>query len=95
MPRRTLTPAEIRAEADRLKADNFDHVLLLTGEDRRAAPPEYVREAVAYCHGRFSSVGIENRLEFLSTGLLPSMIPFAGTSKKIFSGNPLAIDPAG
>ncbi len=59
VPRRTLTPDEIRAEADRLKAEHFDHVLLLTGEDRHAAPPAYVRDAVAYCHGRFSSVGIE------------------------------------
>jgi len=59
VPRRTLAPDEIRVEADRLKAEHFDHVLLLTGEDRRAAPPDFVRDAVAYCHQRFSSVGIE------------------------------------
>ncbi len=57
--RRTLEPAEIQAEADRLAQEHFDHVLLLTGEDRRAAPPEYLQQAVAYCHRRFSSVGIE------------------------------------
>ena len=57
--RSTLTPPQVDAEVDRLKAARFDHVLLLTGEDRRAAPPEYVRDSVAVCHGRFSSVGVE------------------------------------
>jgi 2-iminoacetate synthase len=57
--RHTLDPAELRTEIDRLKEQQFDHVLLLTGEDRLAAPPEYVRDAVAYCHERFSSVGVE------------------------------------
>ncbi len=59
LSRSTLTPSQIGAEVDRLKDARFDHVLLLTGEDRRAAPPAYVRDAVATCHGRFSSVGVE------------------------------------
>jgi len=59
LTRSTLAAAEVDAEVARLKAARFDHVLLLTGEDRRATPPGYVRDAVATCHGRFSSVGVE------------------------------------
>ncbi len=59
IPRATLDAAGVAAELDRLKEHHFDHVLLLTGEDRRAAPVEYVRDAVARAHGRFASVGIE------------------------------------
>ena len=59
LTRSTLTPVQVGAEVDRLKLARFDHVLLLTGEDRRAAPPGYVRDAVATCHERFSSVGVE------------------------------------
>jgi 2-iminoacetate synthase len=57
--RSTLSPGQLDAEVARLKAARFDHVLLLTGEDRRAVPPGYIRDAVATCHGRFSSVGVE------------------------------------
>ena len=59
MRRHTLSLDEMRAEVDRLKELHFDHVLLLTGEAKRATPVPYVGEAVAYCHERFSSVGIE------------------------------------
>ena len=57
--RHTLSGDEVRAEVDRLKEQRFDHVLLLTGEAKKATPVPYIREAVAYCHERFSSVGIE------------------------------------
>lgn len=59
IPRATLDAAQASAEIDRLKEHHFDHVLLLTGEDRRAAPVSYIRDAVAHAHGRFASVGIE------------------------------------
>ncbi len=59
LTRSTLCAGEVDSEVARLKAARFDHVLLLTGEDRRAAPPGYIRDAVATCHGRFSSVGVE------------------------------------
>ena len=36
IPRRTLDAAEAQAELDNLKAHGFGHVLLLTGEHRRA-----------------------------------------------------------
>ena len=68
LTRSTLSADQVDAEVARLKAARFDHVLLLTGEDRRAAPPGYIRDAVATCHGRFSSVGVEiypmNREEY-------------------------------
>ena len=57
--RHTLTLDEMRAEVDQLKELQFDHVLLLTGEAKRVTPVPYIGEAVAYCHERFSSVGIE------------------------------------
>jgi 2-iminoacetate synthase len=59
IPRATLDEGQVGAEFDRLKEHHFDHVLLLTGEDRRAAPVAYVRDAVARAHDRFASVGIE------------------------------------
>ena len=57
--RATLDGDEVAAEMDRLEEHHFDHVLLLTGEDRRAAPPSYLCDAVARAHQRFASVGIE------------------------------------
>lgn len=57
--RHTLDHGELDQEIQRLKQEQFDHVLLLTGEDRRAAPPSYLCDAVARCHEHFSSVGVE------------------------------------
>ena len=58
-PRRTLTLAEIQLESQQLLEEGFGHVLLLTGEQPRVAAVPYIRDAVAWCHGRFSSVGVE------------------------------------
>ena len=45
--RRTLTPAEIRAECAILAGHGFQNILLLTGEAPKVAPVEYLAEAVA------------------------------------------------
>ncbi len=58
-PRRTLTAEEIQQESSQLLDEGFGHVLLLTGEQPKLAPVSYIRDAVASCHGRFSSVGVE------------------------------------
>ncbi|MBN2360222.1 MAG: 2-iminoacetate synthase ThiH [Deltaproteobacteria bacterium] len=57
--RATLTEAEVDVELSRLAEQRFRHLLLLTGEDRRAASVAYIRDAVARCHARFSSVSVE------------------------------------
>lgn len=57
--RRHLSPAEIGAEAERIAATGMRHILLLTGESRVKAPPEYLAESVDVCRRYFSSIGIE------------------------------------
>jgi len=57
--RRTLAEDEIVAEAELLRGQGFGHVLLLTGEDRGAAPVRYIRRAVERCREVFSSVAVE------------------------------------
>ncbi|MBD3241481.1 MAG: 2-iminoacetate synthase ThiH [Chitinivibrionales bacterium] len=57
--RRHLTPSEIEAEAERIAATGMRHILLLTGESRTKAPPQYLAEAVSVCRNHFSSIGIE------------------------------------
>jgi 2-iminoacetate synthase len=57
--RRHLSPGEIQAEAERISAGGIRHVLLLTGESRGKASPEYCGAAVRILRGLFSSVAIE------------------------------------
>jgi len=57
--RRHLSPAEIRAEAERISAGGIRHVLMLTGESRGKASPEYCGAAVRVLRDYFSSVAIE------------------------------------
>ena len=59
IPRRTLTEPEISEEALRLRQQGFGHVLLLTGEDRRATPVSYIRQAILRCREVFNSVAVE------------------------------------
>jgi 2-iminoacetate synthase len=57
--RRTLTPAEIRAECETLARHGFQTVLLLTGDAPKAAPVDYLAEAVAIAREYFASVSVE------------------------------------
>ena len=57
--RRTLNLDEIDAEIARLQSEGFEHLLLLTGEDKRAVPVADMAKAVALCHSRVSSVSVE------------------------------------
>ncbi|TYO96381.1 tyrosine lyase ThiH [Geothermobacter ehrlichii] len=59
LPRRTLAPDEIEAEARVLADQGFQHVLLLTGEAPRAAGVDYLEAAVRRVRPFFSSIGIE------------------------------------
>jgi len=57
--RRTLTPAEIRGECEALARQGFQTVLLLTGDAPKAAPLEYLAQAVAIAREYFASVSLE------------------------------------
>lgn len=57
--RRHLSFGEIQKEAEAIAQTGMRHILVLTGESRSKAPPEYIREAVSIIHNHFSSIGIE------------------------------------
>jgi 2-iminoacetate synthase len=57
--RRTLTPAEIRAECAILAGHGFQNILLLTGEAPKVAPVSYLAQAVAIAREYFASVAVE------------------------------------
>lgn len=57
--RRTLTPAEIRAECESLAASGFQNVLLLSGDAPRAVPIKYLAQAVAIAREYFPAVSVE------------------------------------
>jgi len=57
--RRHLSADEVRAEASRIAATGLRHILMLTGESRRAAPVEYLSSCVSVLREYFSSISIE------------------------------------
>jgi 2-iminoacetate synthase len=57
--RHTLSVPEIRAECQVLAGHGFQNVLLLSGESSRAAPINYLAEAVAIARDYFASVSVE------------------------------------
>ena len=59
MPRHTLSPDEIEADAKVLAGQGFRHVLLLTGEAPKVANVDYLEAAVKRIRPLFSSIGIE------------------------------------
>jgi 2-iminoacetate synthase len=57
--RRTLNPEEIRQECAVLAGHGFQNILLLTGEAPKAAPVEYLAQAVGIAREYFVSVAVE------------------------------------
>jgi 2-iminoacetate synthase len=57
--RNHLSFEKIRQEAEAIAATGMRHILVLTGESRSIASPEYVREAISIIRDSFSSVSIE------------------------------------
>lgn len=55
----TLTPEELLREADYLKKQGFQHILLLTGEDHHAVPLKRLTATCQELRERFASVSIE------------------------------------
>ncbi len=54
-----LSLDQIAAEARQIHATGMRHVLVLTGESRSKASPEYLRDAVGVLRPYFSGIGIE------------------------------------
>jgi 2-iminoacetate synthase len=57
--RRRLSLAEVEREAQIIAGTGIRHLLLLTGESRRAAPVAYIRQCVELLKRYFSSLAIE------------------------------------
>lgn len=57
--RMQLSTAEIESEAINIKKQGFQHILLLTGEDRKTTPVSYIIEAVKILRKYFQAVSIE------------------------------------
>lgn len=59
IPRKTLTEKEMKTEFEFLKAEKFEHVLLVTGEDAIHANPAYINNSIAIARKYFADVSIE------------------------------------
>ena len=57
--RKKLSFKEIEEESREIAKTGIRHILLLTGGDRVASPPEFIREAVKILKKHFSSISIE------------------------------------
>ena len=57
--RRTLSGSEILAEAAYLKAEGFDHVLLVTGEAAQTVGVPYLKKALQLLRPLFSNISME------------------------------------
>ena len=59
IPRKTLSVAEILREASALRKDNFEHVLIVTGESSKKVGIDYLFEAIKLLSGIFSNISME------------------------------------
>lgn len=59
LKRRTLSAIEILQEAEFLKKEGFDHVLLVTGEANKTVGVDYLINAVKLLQPHFSNISIE------------------------------------
>ncbi|MDR2728639.1 MAG: 2-iminoacetate synthase ThiH [Chitinispirillales bacterium] len=50
---------KIRHEADKISATGLRHILMLTGESRKGASPQYLKESVRVLREYFSAIAIE------------------------------------
>ena len=59
IPRITLSPDQVAAEAKLLFEQGFRHILLVSGEHPRRVPPQYLVDCVRRLHPRAASLAIE------------------------------------
>ena len=57
--RKTLSGIEMLKEAEYLKAQGFEHVLLVTGEATKTVGVEYLRDAIRLLRPHFANISIE------------------------------------
>ncbi len=57
--RKTLSGVEILQEADYLKKQGFEHVLLVTGEATKTVGVDYLRDAIRLLRPHFANISIE------------------------------------
>lgn len=57
--RKTLTGVEILQEAEYLKQQGFEHILLVTGEATKTVGVEYMRDAIRLLRPHFANISIE------------------------------------
>ncbi len=57
--RKTLSAIEILQEAEYLKSQGFEHVLLVTGEANKTVGVEYLRNAIRLLRPQFANISIE------------------------------------
>jgi 2-iminoacetate synthase len=57
--RKTLSPIEILEEADFLKQQGFEHILLVTGEASKTVGVEYLQKAIRLLRPHFANISIE------------------------------------
>lgn len=88
IPRKTLTDAEILAEASVLKARGIEHVLLVTGEAQKTVGVDYIGKAIDLLQPLFANVSIEvqpleqEEYEFLREKGLYSVLVYQETYNK-------------
>lgn len=59
IPRKQLTPEEVEKEAKAIAETGLKHILILTGDARKIASPEYIRDCVKILRNYFASISIE------------------------------------
>jgi len=59
MPRKTLSEAEVLAEARVIRSMGYEHILLVTGEDNKLVGVDYLVKAIRLLQPIFSQISIE------------------------------------
>lgn len=59
LPRKTLSSTELIVEMEALKSFNYDHILLLTGEDKQNVGMDYFRKVMPLVRQYFSTISME------------------------------------
>lgn len=59
VPRAILRPDEVAREGKAIAAEGFHHIIILTGESRRATPPAYIAEAAGILKETIDSICVE------------------------------------
>lgn len=57
--RAILTPFEVELEGEAIRDQGFRHIIILTGESRRATPPDYMADCVRILKKYVDSISIE------------------------------------